>query len=64
MASSKPCFLISSMQYPSTGLFSNGTMGFGMVQLSGRRRFPSPPAIITAFINKKYRLSSEMKMRY
>ena len=27
-------------------------MGFGMVQVKGRRRFPAPPAIMMAFINK------------
>src|SRR5690554_4495308 len=32
------------------GLFKMGTMGFGKLQVNGLRRVPSPPAMITAFI--------------
>lgn len=34
------------------GLFIIGTMGFGILQVSGRNRVPKPPAIITAFMVK------------
>ena len=32
------------------GLFMIGTIGFGILLVSGRSRVPNPPAIITAFI--------------
>ncbi|GAA2230066.1 MULTISPECIES: hypothetical protein [Kitasatospora] len=32
------------------GLFATGNSGFGMLDVIGRRRVPSPPAITTAFI--------------
>jgi len=32
------------------GIFSAGVSGFGRWEVSGRNRVPSPPAIITAFI--------------
>ncbi|CAB5041889.1 unannotated protein [freshwater metagenome] len=31
------------------GRFTSGNIGFGVFEVSGRRRVPSPPAIITAF---------------
>ena len=31
------------------GLPTIGTIGFGWLEVSGRRRVPSPPAITTAF---------------
>ena len=33
-----------------SGLFKSGSIGFGIVEVSGRRRVPSPPAIIIALI--------------
>ena len=34
------------------GLFINGTMGFGVLQVRGRSRVPKPPAMMTAFIGR------------
>jgi hypothetical protein len=31
------------------GRFTSGSMGLGTFEVSGRRRVPSPPAMITAF---------------
>lgn len=32
------------------GLFMSGTIGFGMLHVSGRSLVPKPPAMMTAFI--------------
>jgi hypothetical protein len=33
-----------------SGLFARGTMGLGTLTVSGRKRVPNPPAIITALV--------------
>jgi hypothetical protein len=32
------------------GLLANGTIGFGMLLVRGRKRVPNPPAMMTAFM--------------
>src|SRR4051794_30943439 len=39
-----------SIVYSMHGTPSNGTIGFGLLQVSGRSLLPLPPAKITAFI--------------
>ena len=36
------------------GLFAMGTIGLGILTVSGRRRVPKPPAMIIAFIRDDY----------
>jgi hypothetical protein len=33
-----------------SGLFARGTMGLGTLTVSGRKRVPNPPAMITALV--------------
>ena len=49
MTSSKPWAFSSSMMCSMQGLPTIGTIGFGWLDVSGRRRVPSPPAMTTAF---------------
>src|SRR5438093_7057037 len=48
--SSMPWRLRSSKICPRHGLSTMGTIGFGRLIVSGRRRLPSPPAMTTACI--------------
>src|SRR5213078_3015279 len=48
--SSMPWRLRRSKMCPRQGLSTMGTIGFGRLIVSGRRRLPSPPAITTACI--------------
>ncbi|EKD59449.1 MAG: hypothetical protein ACD_55C00002G0001 [uncultured bacterium] len=43
-------FFRSSTMWSMMGRFISGTIGLGMLQVSGCMRVPKPPAIITAFI--------------
>ena len=36
------------------GRLTSGSIGLGAFDVSGRRRVPSPPAMITAFIGRTY----------
>src|SRR5688500_9495616 len=47
--SSKPCSFRSSTMCSIIGRLAIGIIGFGWFEVSGRRRVPSPPAMITAF---------------
>src|SRR5690554_2492048 len=47
----KPCRFRSLRMCSIMGLFKMGTMGLGTEQVKGRSRVPSPPAMITAFMD-------------
>src|SRR5450759_639567 len=49
--SPKPCLFSSSMMCSMSGLLTTGTMGFGRLLVSGRRRVPCPPAITTVWMS-------------
>ena len=48
--SSKPCCFSSSTMCSIIGRLTSGSIGLGALEVSGRRRVPSPPAMITAFM--------------
>src|SRR5579875_3957809 len=48
--SSIECFLSSRRTCQRMGRFTTGTSGFGLVEVSGLSREPSPPAMTTACI--------------
>src|SRR4051812_5463609 len=48
--SSKPWSFSSRTMCSIIGRLANGIIGLGRFEVSGRRRVPSPPAMITAFI--------------
>src|ERR1700722_8795992 len=48
--SSKPCSRSSVTTCSIMGRLAIGSIGFGRFEVSGRKRVPSPPAMITAFI--------------
>src|ERR1043165_1052595 len=50
--SSKPCRASSLTVCSIIGTFAMGIIGFGWLLVSGRRRVPSPPARITAFMRQ------------
>src|SRR3954453_3096835 len=45
-----PCRLQRPTIASIIGWLANGSMGLGQFDVSGRRRVPSPPAMITAFM--------------
>ena len=47
--SSKPWVFNNVTMCSIIGRLTMGIMGLGMFEVSGRRRVPSPPAMITAF---------------
>src|SRR5688500_2644914 len=47
-----PCLRTSSKVCSMQGFPATGTIGFGWLEVSGRRRVPSPPAITTAFTDR------------
>src|SRR5690242_2366394 len=47
--SSKPCSFSSSTMCSIIGRLAIGIIGLGWFDVRGRRRVPSPPAMITAF---------------
>ncbi len=47
--SSMPCSFSRSMMCSIIGRLTSGSIGLGALLVSGRRRVPSPPAMITAF---------------
>ena len=48
--SSKPCSRSSVTMCSIIGALAIGIIGFGALDVSGRRRVPSPPAMMTAFM--------------
>src|SRR5512135_1183101 len=48
ITSSTPCPCNHSSMYETNGRSTSGTTGLGIVEVSGRRRVPSPPARISA----------------
>ena len=48
--SSKPWRFSSRTMCSIIGSLTSGIIGFGAFEVSGRRRVPSPPAMITAFM--------------
>ena len=50
MRSVIPCCFSRSTMWCIIGLFISGTIGFGVLQVSGRNRVPNPPAMMTAFM--------------
>ena len=48
--SSKPCRCSRSTMCSIIGRLASGIIGLGALEVSGRSRVPSPPAMITAFI--------------
>src|SRR4051812_1058274 len=50
--SSKPCSFSRRTMCSIIGRLARGIIGLGEFDVSGRRRVPSPPAMITAFILK------------
>ena len=51
ITSSTPCPLSHSSMKEMNGRSTSGTTGLGTVEVSGRRRVPSPPTRITACIS-------------
>src|SRR5580692_9847896 len=47
--SSKPCWRSRLTTCSIMGRLAMGSMGFGWFEVRGRRRVPSPPAMISAF---------------
>ncbi len=52
--SSMPWRFSSSTMCSIIGRLTNGSMGLGALDVSGRSRVPSPPAMITAFMVRTY----------
>ena len=50
--SSKPCRSRSEMTCSIIGRLAIGNIGLGAFEVNGRRRLPSPPAMITAFTKR------------
>src|SRR5712692_1892231 len=48
--SSKPCSFRSLTMCSIIGRLTTGIMGFGALDVRGRSRVPSPPAMMTAFM--------------
>ena len=57
--SSKPCFFSSSTMCSIIGRLAIGIIGLGWLEVSGRRRVPSPPAMITAFMRQPPRAGGD-----
>ena len=51
--SSKPCRFSSSTMCSIIGRLASGIIGLGWLLVRGRRRLPSPPAMMTAFIGSR-----------
>src|SRR4029450_10684355 len=47
--SSKPCPFTTLTMCSISGSLTRGIIGLGALEVSGRRRVPSPPAMMTAF---------------
>ena len=67
--SSKPCFFSSSTMCSIIGRLAIGIIGLGWLEVSGRSRVPSPPAMITAFMLaasclRRRRLSASGRARH
>ena len=53
--SSMPWRFSRSTMCSIIGRFTNGSSGFGALEVNGRSRVPSPPAMMTAFIPSSVR---------
>ena len=52
--SSKPWRFSSPTMCSIIGRLTSGSIGLGALEVSGRRRVPSPPAMMTAFMWGRY----------